>query len=66
MKKLVVDQDKCICCGSCVSIDEEHFDFTDDGKSIPKSQENLETQELKDAVETCPVAASAVEESEEN
>ena len=66
MKKIVVDQDKCICCGSCVSIDEKHFDFSEDGKSITKSQENLEDSNLKDAIETCPVNAITIEDNEEN
>lgn len=66
MKKIVVDQNTCICCGACVSIDEKHFDFNDDGKSTPISQENLEDQNLMDAIESCPVSAIKLVDDEEN
>lgn len=31
MKKIIVDDEKCIGCGACVAIDSEHFDFNEDG-----------------------------------
>ena len=66
MKKLIVDQVKCIGCGACVGIDEEHFDFNDAGLSYVKSQENLDTEEVEQAVAGCPTGAITLEEKKEN
>lgn len=67
MKKIKVITENCIGCGACVGIDEEHFEFNEDGYSIVKSNENLETEQLKNAMEACPVAIiSIVEEKEAN
>lgn len=65
MKKVNVDQVKCIGCGACVGIDPEHFDFEDSGLSTVISQENLETEELQQAVEGCPTGAISVEDDNE-
>lgn len=62
MKKLNVDQVKCIGCGACVGIDPDHFDFDDSGLSTVISQEKLENEELEQAVEGCPTGAITVEE----
>ena len=66
MKKLNVDQVKCIGCGACVGVDPDHFDFDDSGLSTVISQDELETEELEQAVEGCPTGAITVEESENN
>lgn len=55
MKKLIV-KDGCIGCGACVAIDNEHFDFNDEGLSSVISNENLESDELKNAMASCPVS----------
>ena len=57
MKKLNINEDACIGCGACVSVDPEHFDFNDEGLSSVISEENLETEELKSAIECCPTSA---------
>ena len=62
MKKVVVDQVKCIGCGYCVGNDPEHFDFDDSGLSNTISQENLETEDLKVAIEGCPTGAIEIKE----
>ena len=66
MKKIVVDQTKCIGCGICIGTDPEHFDYSDTGQSTPKSQENLESEKIMEAMAACPVAAITLEEKEEN
>ncbi len=67
MKKLVVSEDTCISCGACMQIDEEHFDFSSKGISTVISQENLDSEVLKQAIEACPVAAiSIIETAEED
>lgn len=62
MKKINVDQVKCIGCGACVGIDPEHFDFDDSGLSSVINQDNNESEELEQAVEGCPTGAITVEE----
>ena len=62
--KVRVDEDKCIGCGSCVSItDSKIFDFNDDGKAYavtPEvSEEDKETAHT--AVEYCPTSAISEE-----
>ena len=57
MKSINVNKDTCIGCGACIAIDPEHFDFDGEGKSDVKSNENLENDNLKNAIESCPVGA---------
>jgi len=65
MKKIKVNPEACIGCGACVAIDPEHFEFNDEGLSSVISNENLETDELKNAIASCPVSVIKLEESEE-
>ena len=39
MEKLHVDSNKCIGCGLCVSMNEDHFEFNDEGVSTVKIPE---------------------------
>ncbi len=57
MDILDIEKNKCIGCGACISIDEAHFDWDDDGLSKVISNENLQTEELTNAIESCPTAA---------
>ena len=62
MKKLNVNQESCIGCGACIATDSEHFDFNDNGLSEAISNDNLESENLKNAMESCPTNAISVEE----
>jgi len=62
MKKIVVSEDLCIGCGACMAIDSDHFAFSDDGLSEVKSQENLDSEPLVEAIESCPTAAISISE----
>lgn len=62
MKKIVLKNEACIGCGACIGIDSEHFEFSDDGYSVIKSQENLESPALSDAIDACPVAIISLED----
>ena len=44
LKNIIVDENACIGCGACISIDPEHFTFSDEGLSEVISNENLETK----------------------
>ncbi len=65
MKKIVLKSEACIGCGACVGIDSEHFEFSDDGFSVIKSQENLDSTALQDAIDACPVAIISLENANE-
>lgn len=71
MKKIEVDQNKCIGCGACVSLtNNEIFDFNDDGlvSAIENNFDELneeKKEEVKDAIEGCPTDAIKIEEVEE-
>jgi ferredoxin len=57
MKKLCVNEEACIGCGACVAIDSEHFDFNDNGLSHVINNENIESDEVKNAISSCPTNA---------
>lgn len=57
MKKVKVSSESCIGCGACVAIDPVHFTFNDEGLSVAINQENLESEEVKNAIESCPTSA---------
>ena len=63
MKELNVNEEACIGCGMCCSIDPEHFDFNDDGLSHVISQKNIETDYVKNAIDSCPTNAISYVES---
>ena len=66
MKKLIVDE-MCMGCGMCTTIDEEHFEINDStGLSEVKTQEHLDTPELQNAVDSCPVGAIKLAEKSED
>lgn len=65
MKKIEVLTENCIGCGACVGIDPEHFEFNKDGYSIVKSNENLDSESLIDAIEACPVGIISFKNEEE-
>ena len=57
MKKIFVNEEACIGCGACVAIDGEHFDFNDDGLSEVISNENIDSENAKNAISSCPTNA---------
>lgn len=61
MSKLTVNEN-CIGCGMCVAIDPEHFDIVD-GLSEATNSDNLESEDLKNAISSCPTEAIKIEEN---
>lgn len=60
-KKIVVDKDKCIGCGSCVSIAEEYFKLGEGGKSeVIKDYDEKDEAIVKEAIDACPVEAISI------
>ena len=62
MKELKVNEN-CIGCGMCVAIDPDHFEIVD-GLSEATNSNNLESEVLKNAIDSCPV--SAIEINDKN
>ena len=64
MKKINVKKEQCIGCGACVAIDPDHFDFDDEGRSTTKTNENMDSTNLTNAIESCPTSAIEIIEVE--
>ena len=60
MKKIEVNKDLCIGCGSCVAIAPDTFEFGDDGLAEAKEEEI--TEDVRDAAEACPTDAISLDE----
>ncbi|OGD66208.1 ferredoxin [Candidatus Berkelbacteria bacterium RIFCSPHIGHO2_12_FULL_36_9] len=63
MKKVTVDKDLCIGCGTCVSLCPAVFELKDDMKAHVKAGADLTKNEscIKESVDACPVQAISVE-----
>jgi len=63
IKKVSLDQEKCIGCGSCSMTCPEAFGFDEaKGKSFVKENaEQVEDEKLEDASNNCPVQAISLE-----
>ncbi|MGI6163588.1 MAG: ferredoxin [Bacillota bacterium] len=62
MAKVHVDEDLCIGCGLCADTCPEVFELGDDGKAKVKAEGAADVACAKDAADTCPTEAIAVEE----
>ena len=60
MEKVKVDSERCIRCGACMAIAPETFDFDEEGASTVINEEV--TDEVRQAVDMCPVSAIEIEE----
>ena len=63
MDILEVEKNLCIGCGACIAIDEEHFNWDDEGLSEVISNDNLNSLELTNAIESCPTGAIRIAKS---
>jgi ferredoxin len=60
-KKIIVDKNKCIGCGTCVALAPEIFEMDNNGKSIVKKGPIINEETLKLAVDSCPSQAISLE-----
>lgn len=64
MTKILLDQNKCIGCNTCVLMDPETFEMdTTTYKAKVKKQPATVTDAVKSALESCPVGAITIEEN---
>ena len=57
MKNLIVNQETCIGCGTCVSLAQKSFKLNDAGKSQPINPPADDEATIKNAIDSCPVKA---------
>ena len=61
MKKVSLNEDRCIGCGACMSVAPDNFTFNDEGRAEIISNEI--TNQAIEASEMCPVSAITIEDS---
>lgn len=60
-QSLSVDGNRCRGCGKCIRIDREHFELSlESGKAVVISSGNLDSRQLKMAINSCPAGAIAL------
>ena len=58
MVTLKIDKDKCIGCGTCVSLYPDFFEMGTDGKArIANGIKDIDKNEIKEIVSSCPMTA---------
>ena len=58
----IVDKEKCIGCGTCVSIAPEVFQIAEDGKSKVINPQGAPEEKIAEAIKSCPVQAISWQE----
>ncbi len=62
-KTVVVDEDACTGCGTCVSLAEDCFSLNDDTeKAFVISQDACSEDDIQEAIDTCPESAISWQE----
>ena len=62
MKKITVDQNLCIGCGTCISICPKSFTLNEEThKSEPINPPQDSEEKLNEAAESCPVSAISID-----
>lgn len=65
--KVVLNRDACIGCGACATLCEDIFEIDNEGfsKVIKEEVKDEEVELTRDAIESCPTGAIALEEKKE-
>lgn len=61
-KKLIIDEDLCEGCETCVSLCPDVFELGENGKARIKNPDALESCNIQEAIDSCPVGAIRWEE----
>lgn len=64
IKKVEVDQNKCIGCGTCVGLAPDVFEMDKNGKSKVKNPNGADAETIKLAADSCPAEAIKIETGE--
>lgn len=57
MKKLVINQDVCLGCGTCATLCSKVFKLGDNGKAEVIDQNADTSENIQNAIDSCPVTA---------
>ena len=60
LMKVVVDEKKCLGCGTCVAIASKSFRLNNTAKAEPIEPAGDPETKVKEAVESCPVSAISI------
>jgi len=60
-KKIIIDKNKCIGCGTCVALASETFEIGKDGKSKIKNLSGNNEETIKLTVDSCPTQAIKIQ-----
>ena len=61
IKKIEVDKNKCIGCGTCAALAPEVFELDKNNKSVVKDINGADVETIKLAADSCPVEAIKIE-----
>jgi ferredoxin len=61
-KKIIIDEDLCEGCETCVSICPDVFELGENGKARVKNPNALDTCNIEEAIDSCPTGALKLEE----
>lgn len=64
MKKIVIDQKKCIGCGTCALLAPKTFKIDKNGKAEVISQTASPGKKVNEAIASCPVEAISYQEED--
>lgn len=62
MKRIMVDQEKCLGCQTCVMLAPKTFSIGKRGKAQVVSQLKVDSKEVKGAITNCPVGAISLQQ----
>jgi ferredoxin len=63
MRKIIVDQKRCIGCGTCVILAPKTFKMGKGGKSEVINEKGNSKEDIQNAVDSCPVSAISYKNS---
>ncbi|HLD27593.1 MAG TPA: ferredoxin [Patescibacteria group bacterium] len=63
--KIKINKDKCLGCGTCVALMPEVFEIDAEGKSMVKTSEGLELEQVLMTAKSCPTGAIEVYDDNE-
>lgn len=64
MKKLKIDEDLCIGCGTCSALAAKTFKLNDDGKAEVLNPSGDDEETIQNAIDSCPVQAISWQKEE--
>lgn len=62
MKKIKIDKDKCLGCGTCVALSPGVFVLNAEGKAEVKNPTGDSEENIQNVIDSCPVQAISWEE----